>query len=317
MTSAGSSERRGRRAAALLALAALAPALLIACGGAASGPATSASPSGPAAPTPAAGAASPSPAARPHAPDDDWGHVLQVVANLRAAPPRRPLVVLLGGSAARECTVSDEDWAREIGRQGGLPVAAFNLGSRNRTLAENLALVEALPRVRALVFIGVNLGAFTSTRARARLTLPPPATPLPAYRQHRYSPASRLTPARKRRLVRDWLEERAPAFERAFPDAARTLERLVVACRERGFTPVLLELPRDTTVTGRRLDPYVGRYRALCRRLSRRHGVPWVSFVDRLPLGDRDFYDLWHLVEPGRSLWQEELARVAVRLLAR
>jgi len=45
--------------------------------------------------------------------------------------------------------------------------------------------------------------------------------------------------------------------------------------------------------------------------------VPWVSFVDRLPLGDRDFYDLWHLVEPGRSLWQEELARVAVRLLAR
>lgn len=301
----------------MLVLTGVAPVLLAACGGAASGPAATASPSAHAAAAPAADAASPSPGARPHAPDDDWGHVLQVVANLRAAPPRRPLVVLLGGSAARECTVSDEDWAREIRRQGGPPVLAFNLGSRNRTLAENLALVEALPRVRSLVVIGVNLGAFTSSRARARLTLPPPATPLPNYRQHRYSPASRLTPARKRRLLRDWLEDRAPAFERAFPAAARTLERLVAACRSRGFTPVLLELPRNTEVTGDRLDPYVGRYRGLCRRLSRRYGVPWVSFVDRLPLGDRDFYDLWHLVEPGRSLWQQELARVAARLLAR
>jgi len=35
----------------------------------------------------------------------DWQHCVQVVANLRAKRPKAPLVVLLGGSSAREATV--------------------------------------------------------------------------------------------------------------------------------------------------------------------------------------------------------------------
>lgn len=328
MTSAGSSEGRvrqtqaaaapgrrggGRGAAvpllALLALAASLAAVAAACGG-------GGGEAGPGAPAPPASPAPAPPAATPHPPGDDWGHVLQVVANLRAAPPQRPLVVLLGGSAARECTESDEAWAAEIGRQGGPAVVAHNLASRNRTLAQNLALVKALPPAPAVVFVGVNVGAFTSTQTRVRLALPPPLTPLPPYRQHRYTAVRTLPPAHKRLLLRIWLEDRAPAFERAFPTAARTLTRLVAACRRRGYTTVLLELPRDTAVTDPRLDPYVDRYRALCRRLARQDGVHWVTYVDRLPLGDRDFYDLWHLVGDGRRLWQRELARTAARLLS-
>lgn len=65
----------------------------------------------------------------------DWQHCVQVVANLRAAPPTTPLVVLLGGSSARESTVLDDHWERQITRRSGYVVDAYNLGSKHRSYA--------------------------------------------------------------------------------------------------------------------------------------------------------------------------------------
>ena len=91
----------------------------------------------------------------------DWQHCVQVVANLRAEHPKVPLVVLLGGSSARECTVLDDDWERQIERRSGYVVDAYNLGSKHRTYAQDLAFVKLLPaNVPTIVYIGVNLGRF-------------------------------------------------------------------------------------------------------------------------------------------------------------
>ena len=78
----------------------------------------------------------------------DWAHVLQVVANLKAQPPAAPVVCLLGGSAARESTIDDASWAAQVEQLGGPSVVAYNLGSRNRTLAQDVELVRALRKTR-------------------------------------------------------------------------------------------------------------------------------------------------------------------------
>ena len=43
--------------------------------------------------------------------------------------------------------------------------------------------------------------------------------------------------------------------------------------------------------------------------------MPWVSFVSAAKLPNRDFYDLWHLVEPGRTVWQGLLSAKTAALL--
>ena len=124
--------------------------------------------------------------------------MLQVVANLRADPPAEPIVVLLGGSAARESTVSDASWAAQIQADGGPAVAAFNLGSRNRTLAQDVALVKKLPQARGIVYIGINVGRFTSPPSSPTIKLPEPVATLPPYVQHQYT-QSASSPRRRRR----------------------------------------------------------------------------------------------------------------------
>lgn len=243
----------------------------------------------------------------------DWAHVLQVVANLKARPPGKPVVVLIGGSAARESTVSDRSWRAQIEVKGGPATAAYNLGSRNRTLAQNVAIVQALPAVPTIVYIGINVVAFTSAQKTATISLPDPLTPLPAYKQHAYSQRRILSVARKKTLLRDWLADRYPIFKKNYSSSLRTLDRLVVACRDKGMHPVLLEMPRNTATVGHALDAPVARYTSSCRALAKKRGVPWVGLLARPPNGA--FYDLWHLVEPGRTVWQRHLSAKTVDLL--
>ena len=245
----------------------------------------------------------------------DWAHTLQVVANLRAAPPAEPVVVLLGGSAARESTIDDGSWRAQIKAKGGPATAAYNLGSSNRTLAQNVALVKALPEVPTIVYIGVNLGAFTSAQTTARISLPEPGATLPPYRQHRYSRSHILTAAKKRMLVEAWRADRYPVFKRNFATSAGVLETLIKVCQARGMRPVLFELPRNTAIIGNKLSTPTARYRDKSRALGKKYGVPYVSFVAAAKLPNSSFYDLWHLVEPGRKAWQNLLSAKTAALL--
>ena len=245
----------------------------------------------------------------------DWAHTLQVVSNLRAAPPAEPVVVLLGGSAARESTIDDDSWRAQIAAKGGPATAAFNLGSSNRTLAQNVALVKALPEVPTIVYIGVNLGSFTSAQKTARISLPEPDATLPPYRQHRYSRSHILTTANKRMLVEAWRADRYPVFKRNFATSAGVLEKLIKVCQARGMKPVLFELPRNTAVIGGKLDAPTTRYRDTCKALGKKYDVPYVSLVAAAELPNSSFYDLWHLVEPGREVWQSLLSAKTAALL--
>jgi hypothetical protein len=249
----------------------------------------------------------------------DWSRVAQALAAMRAQVPSQPIVVLLGGSAARESTIDDGSWRDQILAKGGPAVLAWNMGSRNRTMAQNLAIVKKLPPgVHAIVVIGVNLGSFTSTQRRAVVTLPSPAPAVADVgleQPHQYNVAKTgiLSASKKKTLVRQWLSDRYPVYKANFGLNATLLENLVKLCRERGYKPVLLELPRNSKVIGSSLSAPTARYRDTCKRLAARYRITWVPQL--ASLSNQAFYDLWHLVEPGRKVWQERLSAKSASLL--
>jgi hypothetical protein len=246
---------------------------------------------------------------------NDWTHVLQVVANLKAQPPAAPVICLLGGSAARESTIDDASWAAQVKELGAPTVVTYNLGSRNRTLEQDVELIKALPEMPGIVYVGINVGRFAAPPSKPTLDLPEPTTSLPPYRQHQYGQSKILSVAKKRALLSEWLAKRYPSFTKNYASNLKTLEQLLVACKDRGLHAVLLELPRDTAIVGNALDAPVARYTSDCRALAKKHDVGWVSFVSVARLPNADFYDLWHLVEPGRVVWQRLLSAKTADLL--
>ena len=247
----------------------------------------------------------------------DWQHCVQVVANLRAEKPKVPLVVLLGGSSARECTVLDDDWERQIERRSGYVVDAYNLGSKHRTYAQDLAFVKLLPAdVPTIVYIGVNLGRFclpvglgvhhaAPRRGRCpttRSTSTPPGPHPELLREAllrlvlAVGPLPRV-PRQLQRRARHAAEDHprlqaAPPAGRAGRPAARPAGHRLVVRRSR------LPLPR------RLLEPRP--------RLGRSRGC---TSTPRRASRDRDFFDIFHLVEPGRVKYQSILSDRTIRLL--
>ena len=225
-----------------------------------------------------------------------------------------PVVYLLGGSVARECLPSEASWAAAVQDAGGPAALTYILASRNRTTAQDLKLVAALPEVPTIVFISVNVGRFTPAPSTPpTISLPAPSEPLPAWSQHKYSTA--LSLAAKKALVRTWMQRRYPLFKQHYTYNLGMLEKLIKAAKAKGFHPVLLDLPRDTAVIGSAMDTPVGRYQRSCRALAARYGIPWVNFVSAAKLHNGDFYDLWHLIKPGRAKWQPLLAAETAALL--
>jgi hypothetical protein len=300
---------------ALLVALVLAAAAAVACSAQAT---TGSSPLGATGPSAATGGGSGSTAGAKAASTSDWSRVLAALASMQADTPTEPVVVLLGGSAARESTISDKSWRDQIVAKGGPAALAWNMGSRNRTMAQNVAVVKALPKgVRALIYVGINLGSFTSAQKTASITLPSPApTAVTLQQPHQYSKKSGILPfAKKRALVQDWLADRYPVYKRNFATSAAVLETLVKVCQARGYTPVLFELPRNTDIVGGSLDAPTSKYRAKCKALVAKYGIQWVSLINTAKLPNKDFYDLWHLVEPGRTVWQGLLSASAAKIL--
>lgn len=244
----------------------------------------------------------------------DWQHALRVARRLRADPPAEPVVLLLGGSAAREATVSDAAWATGVQALDDSPVATYNLGSRNQTFEQDVALVNALPRIPVLVFIGVNLGRFTSPPTTTTSTTP--VATKGTYTQHHYSSARIQSLEKKEDGVRYWVRQRYPVFSERYAANLARLGRLVSACRARGYRPVLLDLPRNMEVIAEAFDAPIAQYQEGCRALAAEHSTSFIEFAADVEFGNQDFYDLAHLVEPGRAKFQSRLTSETVRLLA-
>ncbi len=229
--------------------------------------------------------------------------------------PTVPLVVLLGGSAARECTVLDDDWERQIERRSGYVVDAYNLGSKHRSYAQDLEFVKLLPTgVPTIVYIGVNLGRFCIPPRDATVSLPS-ARPLPRYPQHVYSQSRIQSWTEKRYYVSYWLQRRYPEFRANYAGELTMLQRIIRACKRRHLRVALLDLPRDLPVIGSSFDAPVSRYHDGCSRLARGWSIPWLHFVAAAGFRDRDFFDIFHLVEPGRVKYQSILSDKTIGLL--
>jgi hypothetical protein len=249
--------------------------------------------------------------------------VLAALAYMRADVPTKPVVVLLGGSAARESTISDSSWRDQIVAGGGPETLAWNMGSRNRTMAQNLAIVKTLPKVPTIVYVGVNLGSFTSPARSASISLPSPAPgedAISLQQYHAYKASKVFSPDKKKALVREWLTRRYPVYKANFANNAALLEKLIKACAavkdeddKPLFRAVLLELPRNSKAIGSSLNAPTTKYRDKCRRLAAKYKVKWVPQLASLP--SSSFYDLWHLVEPGRKVWQTRLSVKTAALL--
>ena len=248
----------------------------------------------------------------------DWSRVLAALAYMQADSPTKPVVVLLGGSAARESTIDDESWRSQIVDKGGPATLAWNMGSGNRTMAQNVAVVKKLPKgADVVVLIGINLGAFTSSQKTASITLPTPApTSVDLKQPHSYGvdKTGILSTTRKKALLQNWLATRYPVFKRNFANSAAVLETLIKTCQARGYKPVLLELPRNTQIVGSTLNAPTTKFRSRCAALHKKYDVPWIPLLtSKIP--STSFYDLWHLVEPGRIIWQKLLSAKTAALL--
>jgi hypothetical protein len=264
---------------------------------------------------------------KPSAPPD-WLHIRKVMAALKARPPTVPVVYLLGGSAARESTISDESWRTQVRHLGGPPVRTYTLGSDGQTYAQDITIVDGLPAVPSIVLIGVGLGRYVrqddgvSRRGGSQPTAGPGTRPqgrrsTRGYDQHHYSVSHILTDAQKREFVLWWRKCRYPTFERNFAANAATLDQLIATCLTCGLHPVLLELPLNLPIVGHILDRPRTMYRDSCRELAKKYGIPKIDFLSKVGLVSGDFYDMSHLVEPGRVKWQLRLSKTVVSLLQR
>ena len=259
---------------------------------------------------------------------DDWRHLWQVVAALKARPPKVPVVYLLGGSAARECTINDKSWTAEVRHLGGPRLRLYDLGTSSQSYAKDIAVVNDLPAVPSIVLIGVNLGRYTfkpsgtgsgGTAQQAGGLAPArdAGASLKTYFQHRFSVSHILTDAEKKAMVGAWLKERYPVFKARYAYNVGELDELIATCQTLGLHPVLLELPLNLQIIGHAFDKPRTRYRDSCRKLAKKHGIPKINFLAKAGLVSGDFADLAHLVEPGRVKWQLKLSKTVISLLDR
>ena len=144
---------------------------------------------------------------------------------------------------------------------------------------------------------------------RALLAGRPPGR---TYGQHRYNQRYLHPVAEKEAMVRKWNKRRAPVFEKNLEFNLAMLERLLARAAERGVGVVLLEMPRNEEIIDGRFDWALDMYTPSVAELAARFGVPYIDFSQELGLGNDDFHDLSHLVEPGRELWERRLAEELV-----
>jgi hypothetical protein len=224
-----------------------------------------------------------------------------------------PTVYLLGGSSARECIVSNEAWSRQLSALARSPVRAYDLGVTEETYTQDAGLVRSMPDGPALVLIGVSVGRYTHGPSSS----PPPLEVLAAGSEIDHSGHTAPHPLYEKRAAAEiWLTAKYPLFEHSYPFNSRELQRLIDACRKRGFQVATVELPIDLQAVGTAFDPARRRYAADLRNLTRR-GVPSIRLLEQLDLPSRDFWDLFHLLTPGARVWQRRLSEEVVPLLRR
>ena len=93
------------------------------------------------------------------------------MAALKYEPPTIPLVLIVGGSATRECVTEDDALAALVGRLSDTRVEVVSAASTMQRLPSTLAILDNLPRGSGVVVIGINHATFVSSQADAETQL--------------------------------------------------------------------------------------------------------------------------------------------------
>jgi hypothetical protein len=97
--------------------------------------------------------------------EGDWDVAVSwKVDHLKRYPPKKPLVVLVGGSGANAGISSNSELSSAISKALGQQILAYVLGSGRQTIAASMAIIDNLPDTNTTVLIGVNLNRFTNDR---------------------------------------------------------------------------------------------------------------------------------------------------------
>ena len=243
---------------------------------------------------------------------DDWLHLWAVLEQFQTAPPKVPVVYLLGGSAARECTTLDKPWSDQVSRLVGRGIRALNFGAASQSYLRDIGIVDKMPRVPSVVLIGVNLGRYTSSPPAAATAAAaiPRGSILTRYTQHRFTSGDVLGDAAKRAMLSKWLRERYPVFKQRYSSNHQQLELLIAECQRLDLHPVLVNLPFNDAIVRPALDAARARYATGCRALAATYHIRYYDFVGKVGFASRDFVDLWHCAPSGRVKYQARLSRV-------
>ena len=193
---------------------------------------------------------------------------------------------------------------------------ALDFGSSSQAFKNDLTIVRAAPAVPSLVLIGLNVGRYTSIPpADATPSAASPARTGSVYDPHRFHVGQQLSDAAKRDIVTTWMRVKYPRFRDRYAGNAAVLRELIALCQERGFYPVLVELPLNLRVVRHAWDAPRTRYHRGARAAAAAYGIPYVDFVAHVGFVSSDFVDVSHLVEPGRVKYQRRLSRFVVAKL--
>jgi hypothetical protein len=221
--------------------------------------------------------------------------------------PDTPALLLVGVGPGRFTPTSEANQMQAVGRELLLD-SPFLRRYVRRTVPEYRYSFTILPGVFNYLTSYVEQHKADLIRGR-------PA-PL-AYRRHRYTQKRQRSVEEKEAMVRRWNTKRAPVFRKNLAYNLTMLELLLERAREREVDVVLLELPYNDEIIGTEFDWARGMYQPKVHRLADAYGVPYLDFVRELPLTNRDFHDLSHLVEPGREIWEQRLAEELVAFYER
>lgn len=244
--------------------------------------------------------------------NDDWLHLWAVLDQFQTSPPQVPVVYLLGGSSARECTTFDAPWSAQVSRLTGRKIRAVNLGAAGQSFLRDVTIVDKMPHVPSVVLIGINLGRFaTKPRAKSAAAADPPlGSILTTYTQHRFVAGDVLGDAAKRVLLEKWVARRYPAFKTNYAYDYHQLDLLLAECLRLGLHPELVNLPLNDAIVKPALDAPRAKYAKGCRALAAKYHIHYFDFVGQVGFGSRDFVDLWHCAPSGRVKFQARLSRV-------
>jgi hypothetical protein len=249
--------------------------------------------------------------------NDDWLHLWAVLDHFETQPPTVPVVYLLGGSAARECTTLDAPWSDQVSRLAGRKIRTINLGAAGQSFLRDITIVDRMPHVPSVMLIGINLGRF-ATKPPVRSVAAahrPLGSILTSYTQHRFVAGDVLDDAAKRVLLSKWVARRYPAFKAHYAYDFHQLDLLVAECQRLGLHPELVNLPLNDAIVRPALDAPRAKYAKGCRALAARYHIHYFDFVGQVGLKSQDFVDLWHCVPSGRVKFQARLSRVIHRVI--